>query len=96
MMAFLDQLIFLGVRAGLDDSESDSILIEAAKKSIWKKEKDKYCIVNEFEQDRNKSCWKLLERYNAAGFKVGIIHSNREDSENLCVINEVKAGNLMD
>ena len=26
--------------------------------------------------------------------KVGIIHSNREDSENLCVINEVKAGKL--
>ncbi len=36
----------------------------------------------------------MLERYNAAGFKVGIIHSNREDSENLCVINEVKAGKL--
>ncbi len=37
MMAFLDQLIFLGVRAGLDDSESDSILIEAAKKHLKKK-----------------------------------------------------------
>lgn len=84
---------FLGVRAGLDDSESDSILIEAAKKA-FEKEKEQNPVSLMIRTDRINHAEKLLERYNAAGFKVGIIHSNREDSENLCVINEVKAGKL--
>lgn len=84
---------FIGVQAGLDDNESDSILIEAAKKA-FEKEKEQNPVSLMIRTDRINHAEELLERYSASGFKVDIIHSDREDSENLCVISEVKAGKL--
>ena len=38
----------------------------------------------------------LLERYRSSGLNVDIVHSDREDRDNIRVVNEVRKVNLMD
>ena len=95
--AFTDGILrpvdFLGVQAGLNDFESDSILIEAAKKA-FDQEKFYNPVSIMIRTDRIKYAKELMEKYNASGFKVDVIHSDKEDSENLRVVKEVKEGKL--
>jgi superfamily II DNA or RNA helicase len=84
---------FLGVNAGLDTYESDSKLIEAAKKTfIEQKEYNPVSIM--IRTDRIHHAEYLLERYRSSGLNVDIVHSNREDRDNIRVVNEVKEGKL--
>ncbi|PNR94476.1 hypothetical protein [Petrotoga sp. 9PWA.NaAc.5.4] len=66
---------FLGVKAGLDTYESDSILIEAAKKTFI--EQKKYNPVSiMIRTDRIHHAEYLLERYKSSGLNVDIVHSD--------------------
>ncbi|MDP3304498.1 MAG: DEAD/DEAH box helicase family protein [Erysipelotrichaceae bacterium] len=95
--AFDDNILrpidFIGVQAGTSDYESDSILIEAAKKA-FEEEKSRNPVFIMIRTDRISHTQQLLERYNSYGFKVDIVHSDREDKENLRVVNEVKESKL--
>lgn len=84
---------FLGVKAGLDIDESDSILIEAAKKSFIDQKKQNPVSIM-IRTDRIQHAKYLLERYKAAGLNVDIVHSDREHLDNIHVINEVREGRL--
>lgn len=84
---------FVGVRAGASDYESDSILIDAARKA-FNEEKSRNPVSIMIRTDKISHTQELLERYNSAGLKVDVINSDREDKENLRVVGEVKEGKL--
>lgn len=95
--AFDDNILrpidFAGVRAGTSDYDSDSILIEAAKKA-FDEEKSRNPVSLMIRTDRIIHAKQLLDRYNSSGLKVDIVHSDRNDKENKCVINKVKERKL--
>ena len=95
--AFDDNILrpidFIGVRAGSSDYDSDSILIQAAKRA-FDEEKSRNPVSLMIRTDRISHTQELLERYNSAGLKVDIVHSDREDKVNLRVVSEVKEGKL--
>lgn len=77
----------------MDTYESDSKLIEAAKKTfIEQKEYNPVSIM--IRTDRIHHAEYLLERYRSSGLNVDIVHSDREDRDNIRVVNEVKEGKL--
>jgi superfamily II DNA or RNA helicase len=95
--AFNDNILrpidFRGVRAGPCNYDSDSILIEAAKRA-FEEEKSRNPVSLMIRTDRIGHTQQLLKRYNSAGLKVDIVHSDREDKDNLRVVKEVKEGKL--
>lgn len=84
---------FFGVKAGLDIAESDSILIDAAKKVFNEQKKiNPASILIRTDRIHHAEC--LLEYYKTSGFNVDIVHSGREDRDNVRVVNDVKEGKL--
>jgi superfamily II DNA or RNA helicase len=84
---------FFGVKAGLDTYESDSILIETAKKVFIEQKKHNPVSIM-IRTDRIHHAEHLLERYKSSGLNVDIVHSDREDRDNIRVVKEVKDGIL--
>ena len=95
--AFDDNILrpidFLGVQAGASDYDSDSMLIKAAK-IAFNNEKSRNPVSIMIRTDRISRTQQLLDMYISAGFKVDIVHSDREDKDNLRVIKKVKDGEL--
>lgn len=95
--AFNDKIIrpidFYGVQAGINDYESDLILIEAAMK-VFELEKSKNPVSIMIRTDRIEHTQQLLELYKSKGFKLDVVHSNRENNDNIRIVNEVKSGKL--
>jgi len=84
---------FEGVEAGVNEEASDLILVATAKKR-FENEKKKNPVSLFIRTDRINHAEKLLKLYNSTGLRVGLIHSNKKDKDNQCVINEVKSGKL--
>lgn len=85
---------FEGVNYGIDNNNSDKLLIQKAKEvySLEKQINPNSSII--IRTDRIEEANDLADKYTHAGLKIGVVHSRLSDNSNAKIIQAVRTGEL--